>query len=93
MSLSSSLIRNSNDEINFPHTQVSKIPKAFANDLSANTKFSKTQLSQMIQSGGILGDLIAAILQVTSNVSSRKISIKKGKSLATKLAEKATVKE
>ena len=99
MSLSSSLIRNSNDEINFPHkllltdTQVSKIPKAFANDLSANTKFSKTQLSQMIQSGGILGDLIAAILQVTSNVSSRKISIKKGKSLAKKLAEKATVKE
>ena len=48
LNLSSNLIRNSNDEINFPHkllltdTQVSKIRKAFANTPSANIKFSKT---------------------------------------------------
>ena len=56
MNPSSNLIGNSNDETNFPHellltdTQVSKICKAFANTLSANTKFSKTQFSKMIQS-------------------------------------------
>ena len=58
LNLSSSLIGNPNDETNFPHkslvtnTQVSKIRKAFANGLSANIKFSKTQLSKMIQLGG-----------------------------------------
>ena len=35
----------------------------FANGSSANIKFSKTQLSKMIQSGGFLVDLLAAILQ------------------------------
>ena len=54
------MIRNSNDETNFPRkvllagTQTSKIHKAFANGSSANIKFSKTHLSKMIQSGGIL---------------------------------------
>ena len=67
LNLSSNLIVNSNDETNFPHkllltnTQVSKIRKAFANGSSANIKFSKIHLSKMIQSGGILGELIAAI--------------------------------
>ena len=42
-------------------TQGLKIRKAFANGSSANIKFSKTQLSQIIQSGGTLGDLIEAI--------------------------------
>ena len=37
------------------------IRKAFANGSSTNIKFLKTQLSKMIQSGGILGELIAAI--------------------------------
>ena len=47
LSLSSNLIRNSNDEINLPHkllltqTQVPKIRKAFANGLSANDKLAK----------------------------------------------------
>ena len=56
--LSSNLIGHSNDETNFPYkllltdTEVSKIRKAFANDSLANVKFSKTQLSKMIQSGG-----------------------------------------
>ena len=52
------MIGNSNDETNFPYkilstgTQFSKIRKTFANGLSANIKFSKTQLFKMIQSGG-----------------------------------------
>ena len=51
------MIENYNDEINFPHrlllanTRVSIIRKAFADGLSGNIKFSKTQLSK-IQSGG-----------------------------------------
>ena len=58
-----------NININYKHkllltdTQVSKIRKAFANSSSANIRFSKTQLSKMIQSGGILPELIAAIPQ------------------------------
>ena len=69
LNLSSNLIANSNDETNFPHklllpdTQVSRICKIFANGSSANIKFSKTQLSKIIQSGEIIGDLIAGILQ------------------------------
>ena len=53
LNFSSNLIRNSNDETNFSHklllpdTHVSKICKAFANGLSANIKFSKTQLSKI----------------------------------------------
>ena len=70
LNLSSNLIGNSNDEINFLHkllltdTQVSKIRKAFANGSSANIKVSKTQLCKMIQSGEILAELIAGILQL-----------------------------
>ena len=60
LNLSSNLIGNSNDEANFPHellltdSQLSKICKAFAKGSLANIKFSKTQLSKMIQAGGIL---------------------------------------
>ena len=56
LNLSSNLMGNSNDETNFPHkllltdTQVLEICKAFTNGSSANIKFSKTQLSKMIQS-------------------------------------------
>ena len=52
LNISSNLIGNSN-ETNFPpkllltDTQVSKICKAFANDSSANIKFSKIQLSKI----------------------------------------------
>ena len=62
LNLSSNLMGNSNDETDFPHkllitdTHVSKIRKAFANGSSANIKFSKTQLSKMIQSVRILAD-------------------------------------
>ena len=57
------------DETNSPHkllltdTQASKIRKAFINGSSANIKLSKTQLPNMIQSGGTIGDLIAAIMK------------------------------
>ena len=63
LNLSSNLIRNSDDETNFPckliltDTQTLKTRKAFANGSSANIKFSKTQLSKMIQSEGWLTDL------------------------------------
>ena len=54
LKLSSNVIAYSNDETNFPHkllltnTQVSKIHKALANDLTANTKLSKTHLPKMV---------------------------------------------
>ena len=62
LNLPSSLIGHSNDETNFPHklltnTQVSKICKAFANVSSANIKFSKTQLSKILQSREFLVDM------------------------------------
>ena len=41
------------------NTQVSKIRKAFANGSSANIKFSKTQLSKKIHSGGTIGSAYA----------------------------------
>ena len=55
LNISSLVIGSSNDETNFSHkllltnTQVSRIRKAFANGLTAKIKFSKTQLSMMIQ--------------------------------------------
>ena len=57
------MIGSSNDETNFPHkllltdTKVSKICKAFANGSSANIKFSKTQLSKIVQLGGVHHDI------------------------------------
>ena len=67
--LSPSMICDSNDEANFPHEllltyrQVSSIRKLFANNSSADIKFSKTQLSKMIQSGGFLGKLLGPLLK------------------------------
>ena len=55
---------HSNDETNFSYelsltdSQVSKLHKAFLNDLSANIKLSKTQLSQIVQSGGFLDSFL-----------------------------------
>ena len=67
--LSPNMIGDSNDEANFLHEllltdrQVSSIRKAFANNSSADTKFWKTQLSKMIQSGGFLGKLFGSLLK------------------------------
>ena len=63
------MIGDSNDEANFPHDllltdrQVSSIRKAFANNSSVDIKFSKTQSSKMIHSGGFLGKLLGSLLK------------------------------
>ena len=67
--LSPSLIDDSNDETNFPQEllltdrQVSSIHKTFADNSSVDIKFSKTQLSKMIQSGRFLGKLLGPLLK------------------------------
>ena len=67
--ISSNMVGNSNDDTNFPHEllltnrQVANIRKAFANDSSTDIKLSKTQLSKMIQSGGLLGKLLGQLLK------------------------------
>ena len=67
--LSPNMIGDSNDETNFPHEllltdrQVSSIRKAFSNNSSVDIKFSKTQLSKMIQSGEFLGKLLGPLLK------------------------------
>ena len=53
------MIGSSNDETNFTHklltdTQVSKVCRGFAKDLSVDIKFSKTQISKIVQLGGFL---------------------------------------
>ena len=64
-----SMIGDSNDKTNFPHEllltdrQVSSIRKVFSNNSSVDIKFSKTQLSKMIQSGGFLGKLLGPLLK------------------------------
>ena len=58
--LSSNMISNSEDEINFPHKllltnrQVANLCKAFANHTSTDIKMSKTQLTNMIKLGAFL---------------------------------------
>ena len=67
--LSSNMIGNSDDKINFSHEllltnrQVANLRKAFANNYSTDIKSSKTQLSKMIQSGGFLGRLLGPLLK------------------------------
>ena len=67
--LSPNMIGDSDDKTNFPHElfltdrQVSSICKAFANNSSVDIKFSKTQLSKMIQSGGFLGKLLGPLVK------------------------------
>ena len=61
------MVGDSNDNTNFPHEllltnrQVANICKAFANHPSIDIKLSKTQLSKMIQSGGLLGNLLGKL--------------------------------
>ena len=76
--LSPNMIGNSNDEADFLHELlltdrgVSTILKVFSNNSSDNIKFSKTQLSKVIQSGGLLakvfGPLLKAGLPLIKNV-------------------------
>ena len=65
--LSSNMIGD--NETNFPHKllltnrQFSNLSKAFANQLLADIKLSKTQLSKMIQSRGFLSRLLGPLLK------------------------------
>ena len=65
--LSSNMIGD--NETDFPqillltNRQVASLRKAFANHSSANIKFSKAQLSKMVQSGGFLGRLLGPLLK------------------------------
>ena len=67
--LSSNMIGNTDDKINFPHKslltnrQVANLRKAFADKSSTDIKLSKTQISKMIQSGGFLGRLLGPLLK------------------------------
>ena len=67
--LSLNMIGDPNDKTIFPrellltNAQVSSICKAFANNSSVDIKFSKAQLSKMIQSGGFLGKLLGPLLK------------------------------
>ena len=57
------------NETNFPHKllltnrQVANLRKSFANYLSTAIKFSKTQLSKIIQSEGFLGRWLGPLLK------------------------------
>ena len=69
LTLSSNMIGNSNDKVNFPQEllltdrQVANLRKDFANSLSTDTKLWKTQLYKMIQSEGFLGRLLGSLLK------------------------------
>ena len=70
--LSSNMIGNSDDKTNFPlellltNWQVANLRKAFANNSLADIKLSKTQLSEMIQSGGFFCRLLGPLLKTRS---------------------------
>ena len=76
--LSSNMIDDSDDKINFPHEllltnrQVANLCKAFVNNSSTDIKLSKTHLSKMIQSVGFLdrrlGQLLKAGLSLMKDV-------------------------
>ena len=65
--ISLGMVGNSNNNTNFSHKllltdrQIANIRKAFYNNLSTDVKFSKTQLSKMMQSGGFLGNLLSKL--------------------------------
>ena len=67
LNLSSNMIDDSSYETNFPHKllltygQVSRLRKVFANNSSANIKFSKTQLFKVVQLGGFFGPSLAVL--------------------------------
>ena len=68
--LSSNMIGDSDDKINFPHElllnnrQVANLRKVFATKSSIDIKSSKTQISKMIQSRGFFGGLLRPLLYI-----------------------------
>ena len=69
LKLSSNVVGDSNNENNFSHKllltnkQFSRLRKAFANNSSAKTRLSKTQLHKIGQSAGFLGRLLGPLLK------------------------------
>ena len=67
--LSSNMIADSDDEINFPHEllltnkQVESLRRAFRNHSPTDIKLPKTQVSKMIESGRFLGKLFGPLLK------------------------------
>ena len=67
--LSSNMFDNSDDKNNFSpellltNRQVANLHKAFANNSSTDIKLSRTQLSEMMQSGGFLGRLLGPLIK------------------------------
>ena len=63
------MIGNSDGETNFPHKllltnrQFANLRKTLANNTSTDIRLSKTQLSKMIQLGGLLGRLLGRLLR------------------------------
>ena len=61
------MISDFNDKINSLHEllitdrHVSRLRKAFANNPSAGTKLSKTQLFKIVRSGGFLSELLGRL--------------------------------
>ena len=68
LNLSWNLMVDSNDETNFLHKslltdrQVSRLHKTFRNNSSANTKLSSTELSKILQLGGLWLSLSGPVL-------------------------------
>ena len=66
----SNLIGNSNDEVAFSYkllltnTQAANLRKAHVNNLPANIKLSKTQLSKTVQASGFLGRILGSLLKI-----------------------------
>ena len=74
MKISSNVVGDSNNGNSFPHkllltnTQFSKLRKTFANNSSADIKFSKTQLQKIEQWGGLLGRLWGQLAKSIFNI-------------------------
>ena len=68
------MVSNSNDNTNFPHEllltkrQVANIRKVFAKNTSIDIKLSKTQLSNEIYLGNLLGKLAGPLMKVAMSL-------------------------
>ena len=71
------MIGNIDDETNFSHKllltneQVAILSKVFANYLSTVVKFSKSQLSEMVQLGGCLGSFVWCITKNLTKINGK----------------------
>ena len=88
LNFSTNKIGDSNGEVNFlrklllADTQVSRLCKAFTNNLSANIRLSKTQLPNMVQLGGILGPLSGLSVLLNPKEGTKKL-VKKWRKIKT----------